>query len=72
VSINSDDPPMFSTTLTHEYEVAAQLLGLDERGVADLAQAAVRDSFLPDADKRVLVDEIEAYAQSTPSTSASA
>jgi adenosine deaminase len=72
VSINSDDPPMFSTTLSHEYEVAAELLGLDGRGIADLAQAAVRDSFLPDADKRSLVAEIDAYAQSTPSTSASA
>jgi adenosine deaminase/aminodeoxyfutalosine deaminase len=72
VSINSDDPPMFSTTLTHEYEVAAQLLGLDAAGVADLARAAVRDSFLDDAGKRALAGEIDAYAQSTPSTSVSA
>ena len=72
VSINSDDPPMFSTTLTHEYEVAAQLLGLDAAGVADLARAAVRDSFLDDAGKRALLAEIDAYAQSTPSTSVSA
>ena len=34
VTINSDDPPMFSTTLNHEYAVAADLLGLDEQGVA--------------------------------------
>ena len=72
VSINSDDPPMFSTTLTHEYEVAAELLGLDGSGVADLACAAVRDSFLDDASKRDLLAEIGAYAQSTPSTSANA
>jgi adenosine deaminase len=31
VTINSDDPPMFSTTLNREYEVAAGLLGLDAR-----------------------------------------
>ena len=42
VTINSDDPPMFSTTLNHEYEVAAGLLGLDDQGVADLARASVR------------------------------
>ena len=41
VTINSDDPPMFATTLNHDYEVAAGLLDLDERGVADLARAAV-------------------------------
>ena len=38
VTINSDDPPMFGTTLNQEYEIAADLLGLDERGVADLAR----------------------------------
>ena len=30
VTINSDDPPMFATTLNHEYAVAADLLDLDE------------------------------------------
>jgi adenosine deaminase len=61
VTINSDDPPMFSTTLNHEYAVAAQLLGLTESGVADLARAAVRSSFLDDAGKTALIDEIDAY-----------
>ena len=41
VTINSDDPPMFGTTLNREYEIAADLLGLDESGVADLARAGV-------------------------------
>ena len=49
VTINSDDPPMFGTTLNREYEIAADLLGLDEGGVADLARAAVRASFAPEA-----------------------
>ena len=41
VTINSDDPPMFGTTLEEEYAVAARLLGLDTAGVAGLARAAV-------------------------------
>ena len=61
VSINSDDPPMFSTTLNREYEVAAELLGLDASGVAELAKAAVRQSFLDDTGKRRIVGEIDAY-----------
>jgi adenosine deaminase len=61
VSINSDDPPMFSTTLTTEYGVAAALLGLDEAGVADLALAAVDQSFAPDAVKASIRDEIRSY-----------
>ena len=48
VSISSDDPPMFSTDLNREYAVAADLLGLDHAGIADLALAAVRQSFAPD------------------------
>lgn len=47
VTINSDDPPMFGTTLEEEYAVAARLLGLDTAGVAELARAAVRASFPP-------------------------
>jgi adenosine deaminase len=62
VTINSDDPPMFSTTLNREYEVAAELLGLDESGVADLARAAVRASFLDAAGQQALLDEIGRYA----------
>jgi aminodeoxyfutalosine deaminase len=61
VTINSDDPPMFSTTLNDEYLVAARLLGLDEAGVADLARAAVRASFLDDLGRRRLLAEIDSY-----------
>jgi aminodeoxyfutalosine deaminase len=62
VSINSDDPPMFGTTLEEEYAVAARLLGLDERGVASLAKAAVEQSFLSPGGKQALLAEIDAYA----------
>ncbi|KAA1380443.1 adenosine deaminase [Aeromicrobium fastidiosum] len=62
VSINSDDPPMFGTTLTHEYDIARDLLGLDDAGVADLARAGVRQSFAPDDVKATVLAEIDAYA----------
>ncbi len=55
VSINSDDPPMFSTTLNTEYGVAAVLLDLDTAGLADLARAGVNHSFAPaDVKTRIL------------------
>jgi adenosine deaminase len=63
VTINSDDPPMFSTTLNHEYAVAAELLGLDADGVAGLARAAVSASFLDPAGQAVLLAEIDSYAR---------
>ncbi|WP_066913514.1 adenosine deaminase [Millisia brevis] len=62
ISINSDDPPMFSTTLLHEYAVAADLLGLDRAGITDLARAAVRQSFLDAPGRAALLAEIDAYA----------
>jgi adenosine deaminase len=61
LSINSDDPPMFSTTLVREYLVAARLLHLDEPGVADLARQAVRHAFCSAADQAVILAEIDAY-----------
>jgi adenosine deaminase len=64
VTINSDDPPMFATTLNREYEAAALLLGLEESGVAELARAAVRASFLDAAGRDALLGEIDRYATS--------
>jgi aminodeoxyfutalosine deaminase len=61
ITINSDDPPMFGTTLNDEYSIAADLLGLDAPGVAELARAAVRVSFMSDVDKDRLVGEIDAF-----------
>jgi adenosine deaminase len=66
VSIGSDDPPMFATTLGHEYVVAASLLGLDRTGVADLARASVRQSFADDATKRAILTEIDDYTARAP------
>jgi aminodeoxyfutalosine deaminase len=60
VTINSDDPPMFGTTLNREYEIAADLLDLDESGVADLARTAVQVSFAPDDVKARILAEIDA------------
>ncbi len=68
VTVNSDDPPMFATTLNREYEIAAQLLGLDEAGLAALARSAVHASFLDDAGKSALLGEIDDYVASRPLT----
>ncbi len=59
VTINSDDPPMFGTTLNREYAVAVDLLDLDERGVAGLARTAVEASFAPDDVRARVLAEID-------------
>ena len=62
VTVNSDDPPMFGTTLNREYAIAADLLDLDEAGIADLARAAVRASFAPEDVRARVLGEIDDYA----------
>ncbi|MBQ1043217.1 MULTISPECIES: adenosine deaminase [unclassified Micromonospora] len=64
VSINSDDPPMFGTTLNDEYAVAARLLRLGPDGVAALARDAVAAAFLAPAEQARINAEIDAYRAS--------
>ncbi|WP_181310357.1 adenosine deaminase [Nocardioides campestrisoli] len=61
-SVNSDDPPMFGTTLNREYEIAAGLLGLDRDGVVALAKEGVEGSFASDDVRARLLGEIDEYA----------
>lgn len=61
VTISSDDPPMFGTTLNAEYAIASDLLSLSTEGVADLSRAALRASFAPDDVKTRILGEIDDY-----------
>jgi len=65
VTINSDDPPMFSTTLNDEYLRVAETLELDVDAVAGLVRNAVTAAFISDERKRALVAEIDAALAST-------
>jgi aminodeoxyfutalosine deaminase len=58
VTVNSDDPPMFGTSLSNEYLAAATVLRLSRDRLAALAANAVRASFLDDAAKDALTAEI--------------
>ncbi|MEH0841525.1 adenosine deaminase [Micromonospora sp. CPCC 205711] len=60
VTINSDDPPMFGTTLNDEYAVAARLLDAGPDRLAALARDAVTASFLEPAEKAKISAEIDA------------
>ncbi|MBL7500124.1 adenosine deaminase [Frankia sp. CNm7] len=63
VSLNSDDPPMFGTTLRDEYLHALRDLGLSRATVAELAAAAVHHSFLtPDRKEALLAEQRAAVA----------
>ncbi|SEG61843.1 aminodeoxyfutalosine deaminase [Thermomonospora echinospora] len=59
VTLNSDDPPMFGTSLTGEYRVAADVFGLGPGDLADLARNAVRASFLDAVGQAEILTEID-------------
>ncbi len=58
VSINSDDPSMFGTTVVEEYSHAARLLNLDRQEVADLVEGTIEQSFAPESVKAGLRREL--------------
>jgi aminodeoxyfutalosine deaminase len=60
VTLNSDDPPMFDTTLTGEYRAAAEAFGLGRAELAALARNAVTAASLDETRKRTILDEIDA------------
>ena len=51
VTINSDDPPMFNTTLTDEYLAIAQAFNLGPADLQRLVLNAVRAALLPVAER---------------------
>lgn len=57
-SLNSDDPPFFSTTIGHEYEQAAKHLALDEIALKRITQNAIEKSFAPTALKSELLKKL--------------
>jgi adenosine deaminase len=60
VTLNSDDPPMFNTTLTDEYLRSAAEFKFDAATLKSLVVNAVRASLLPDKERLSLETEIVA------------
>jgi adenosine deaminase len=57
VSLASDDPPMFSTSLIEEFERCAAAFGGTPAQVRALAAAAVRHSFMSESTKVEILGE---------------
>jgi adenosine deaminase len=60
VTLNSDDPPMFNTTLTGEYQKAAETFGFDADVIEKLVFNALHASLLPDERKKEMETEMQA------------
>lgn len=60
VTLNSDDPPMFNTTLTNEYLMCADAFGWDGGQVDALILNAARSALLPLRERTWLIERVRA------------
>jgi len=66
ITVNSDDPPFFSTTLTDELAHAVRLLELDELRLAALQRRAIDASFAPPAVRQQVHADLDAWLLASP------
>jgi adenosine deaminase len=59
ISVNTDDPKMFNTSLAEEYRMLAQHCGFTEKNILELILLAIGSSWLPDSRKKCLADQFE-------------
>lgn len=60
VTLNSDDPPMFNTTLTDEYLQAVAAFDFDVDQIEALVMNAARATMLPEADRTQMAADFQA------------
>jgi aminodeoxyfutalosine deaminase len=68
VTLNSDDPAMFATSLEEEMKIAARHFGLSCEDLVQLAENAIRGAFLAEEDRAALLDELGRAAGIAPLT----
>jgi adenosine deaminase len=62
VTVNTDDPAMFGTTLTEEWRVLSRHLGLSSVEVAQVGRRTIEAAFLDAAERRDLLAAYDAAA----------
>jgi aminodeoxyfutalosine deaminase len=62
VTLNSDDPGMFATSLNGEFELAAECFGLPDETLVEFCSTAVRAAFLEASEKQALLEELQDVA----------
>jgi adenosine deaminase len=59
VTLNSDDPALFNTTLTDEYLLAAQHFGFDQDTIKRLVMNAAQATLLPEGQRQKLIQRVQ-------------
>lgn len=63
VTLNSDDPAMFGSSLSQEYELAQQEFGFTDEHLRELARNSFEASFLPPEKKVAFLNLLDSTAQ---------
>ena len=58
VTINSDDPPFFRTSLSHEYDSVAATLGLDAAAMRSFTRTAIEAAFIDQPTRNMLLSRL--------------
>lgn len=61
VTVNSDDPPLFNTDLTHEYTILMDEFGYDLANVVRIARNAFLAAAMPESRRTELLAELEIW-----------
>ncbi len=61
LTVNSDDPPLFNTTLCEEYAVLTTEFGYERSGLARIARNAFVASAAPASFKAHMLAEFDAW-----------
>ncbi len=59
ITLNTDDPAMFQTSLNREYEIARQEFNFSEEHLRELARNSIEASFLPVEKKLKFLSQID-------------
>jgi adenosine deaminase/aminodeoxyfutalosine deaminase len=62
ITLNSDDPAMFGTTLAREYQIAQQFFSFTDEHLRELARNSFEASFLPAEKKLEFLNLFDAAA----------
>ncbi|MBE3014389.1 adenosine deaminase [Microbispora sp. NEAU-D428] len=64
IALGADDPLLFGARLLPQYELARDVYGFADAEIAELARQSIRSSTAPDALKKELLSEIDAWLAS--------
>ena len=59
VTLNSDDPPHFHTSLAREYEIGSEEFGLSDAELTEITRTAIKAAFVDEDTRKTLLKKVE-------------